>query len=157
MFRTAVRFPPCCCRDPPHGRLSVSAVSVGGGQTFVPPADVVLSFRAESPAGDVRSICVLPDEGVLRVDARGAVRVFVAYAETEEDPGSESAAVVVSVIPPALVVPDPSVRFTPTGVYPPWTCESCSCWTSVSTPPVSSVPVWNVVPWTPAFTAVIVI
>src|SRR5439155_8628986 len=40
MLRVAVRLPPCCCRDPPHGRLSVSAVSVGGGQTFVPPAEV---------------------------------------------------------------------------------------------------------------------
>src|SRR6266536_2860356 len=78
MFSTAVRFPPCCCLDPPQGRPSASAVSVGGGQTFVPPADVVLSFRAESPAGDVHVICVLPDEGLLRVEAIGAVRVRVA-------------------------------------------------------------------------------
>jgi hypothetical protein len=42
---------PCWIRVPPQGFPSDWAVSVGGGQTFVPPAAVVLSLSAVSPSG----------------------------------------------------------------------------------------------------------
>ena len=49
----------CWIRDPPQGLRSVWPVSLGGGQTFVLVADVVLVLLPVSPAGAVSMTTLL--------------------------------------------------------------------------------------------------